>query len=100
MSAIFPVGWTILLQLLKIRFVLLPGDIPSMGVTEEKRPLLLGHHLGPLLAIQAFARARSSVAKRTRIARIAQDFEGRAVEQRSPVHHTCVRTGANTAGKE
>jgi hypothetical protein len=71
MPTIFSVGRAVVLQLLKIRFVLLPGEVASMSFLEEKRPLLLGHHLGPLLAIQALARARSSVAKRTRIARIA-----------------------------
>src|SRR5579864_8982926 len=91
---------TILLQLLKIRFILLPGDIPNVSATDEKLPLILGNGLGMMRTVKLFRRASAPIAEGPCVARIAKDFERRAVEQRSPVDLAFVRTGANTTRKE
>ena len=51
MATIFSMRLAIGTQLGKIRFVLLPGNVASMGLLEEKRPFLLGNCLRPLFAI-------------------------------------------------
>src|SRR5260370_36903583 len=99
-AAIFSVGGTILLQLAQIGFILLPGDIPNVSVSQEKLPLILGNGLRMVRPVKLFRGARAPKAECSGVARIAQDFERRAVEQRSPGDFPCMRTSANTAGKE
>ena len=58
-AAIFSVGGTILLQLMQIRFVLLPGDISNMSVSQEKLPLILRNGLSMVRTVRLFRRART-----------------------------------------
>jgi hypothetical protein len=99
-AAIFSVGGTILLQLMQIRFILLPGEIANVSTSQEKLPLILWNDLRLVRTVKLFRRARAPKAEGSGVARIAKDFERRAVEQRSPVDLAFVRAGAHPAGKE
>src|SRR6266699_3725502 len=46
-ATIFSVGSTIFSQLAQVGFVLFPADVTRMGLSDEKRPLLLAEHCGP-----------------------------------------------------
>ncbi len=98
--AIFSVGGTILLQLMQIGFVLLPSDIPNVSTLQEKLPLILWNDLRMVRTVKLFRRARAPKAECSSVARIAKDFERRAVQQRSPADLAFVRAGTHPAGKE
>src|SRR5437588_8565403 len=91
---------TVLLQLLTIRFKLLPGDVAHMNVPEEKWPFFLRHGLNMEGAIQPFARMGSSIAERPSIARIPQNFQHAIVGQGRPMDRSGMRAGTNTVWKE
>ncbi len=91
---------TILLQLLQIRFVLLPGEIPYVSASQKKLPLIPRNDLCMVQTVRLFCRARAPKAEGPGVARIAQDFERCAVQQRPPVDLAFVRTGPYPAGKE
>ncbi len=85
---------------MQICFVLLPGEIPNVSTSQEKLPLILWNGLRMVRPVKLFRRTRAPKAEGSGVARIAQDFEGRAVEQRSPVDLAFVQTGAHSTGKE
>src|SRR5215813_8519835 len=100
MAAIFPLCLAIRAQLLQICFVLFPADISSMGLTYEKRPLLLRNAFNVKRAIRMFGRMRASVAECPCIAGIAQGFEYRVVPQGREVDLAFVWPCADAARKE
>ena len=71
-----------------------------MSTSQEKLPLILWNGLRMVRAVKLFGRARAPKAEGSGVARIAQDFERRAVEQRSPVDLAFMRAGAHPARKE
>src|SRR5260370_22477862 len=92
-------GLTVLLQLLTIRFKLLPSDVAYMDVLEEKWPFFLRHRLNVQGPIQPFAHMGSSIAERPSIARIPQNFQHTIVGQARPMHRSGMSASTNTAWK-
>src|SRR5260370_21252534 len=92
-------GLTVLLQLLTIRFKLLPSDVAYMDVLEEQWPCFLRHRLNVEGSIQPFAHMGSSIAERPIIARIPQNFQHTFVRQRRPMDRSRVLATTNTARK-
>src|SRR6266700_6774381 len=84
-AAIFSVGSTIFSQLAQVGFVLFPADVTRMGLSDEKRPLLLAEQCGRKRPIRMFAGMCAPVAESASIAGIAQDLAGRVVDQRRPM---------------
>ena len=87
-------------QLGQIGFVLLPAQVSSMDLTNQKRPLLLGKGFDVQRAISMLGGMGPSEAESSRIARIAQRFEHSVVLQRHPMNLACMRTDVNTAREE
>src|SRR6266571_2646039 len=87
-------------QLGQIGFVLLPTQVSSMDLTNQKRPLLLGKGFDVERAISMLAGMGPSEAESSRIPRIAQRFEHGVVLQRHPMNLACMRTDVNTARAE
>ena len=59
-------------QLREIGFVVLPANVASMDLSDEKQPLLLGKGLGMQRAIRMFAGLGPSEAERTSVARVTK----------------------------
>src|SRR5260370_1862022 len=91
---------TVLLQLLTIRFKLLPGDVAHMDILEEKWPCFLRHRLHMQRTVQPFARMGSSITERPSIARIPQNFQHAIVCHGEPMDRSSMRAGTNTVWKE
>src|SRR6266702_5731700 len=87
-------------QLGQIGFVLLPAEVSSMDLTNQKRPLLLGEGFDVEGAISMLGGMGPSEAESTSVARIAQRFEHGVVLQRHPMNLACMRTDVNTAREE
>src|SRR6266516_262133 len=87
-------------QLGQIGFVLLPAQVSSMDLTNQKRPLLLGKGFDVEGAISMLGGMGPSEAESTSVARIAQRFEHGVVLQRHPMNLACMRTDVNTAREE
>src|SRR6266699_1968390 len=100
MFSIAPKDLTVLLQLLPIRFKLLPGNVAHMDILEEKRPVFLRDGLNMQGAIQPFARMGSSIAERPSVSRIPQNFQHAIVCQGRPMNRSGVRASPNTVWKE
>ena len=62
--------------------------------------MVLRNDLRMVRTVKLFGRARAPKAEGPSVARIAQDFERRAVEQRSPVDLAFMRADAHPARKE
>jgi hypothetical protein len=71
-----------------------------MSASQEKLPLLPRDDQRMGQPVKVFGGACASKAKGSSVARIAQDFERRAVEQRPPVDLAFVRAGPHPVGKE
>src|SRR5712692_3958719 len=99
-ATIVSMGLAIGTQLGQIGFVLLPAEVSSMDLTNQKRPLLLGKGFDVEGAISMPGGMGPSEAESTSVARIAQRFEHGVVLQRHPMNLACMRTDVNTAREE
>ena len=99
-ATILAMSLAIRMQLGQIGFVLLPAQVASMDLTNQKRPLLLGKGFDVERAISMFGGMGPSEAKGSRIARITQHFEHGTVLQRHPMDLASMSTCVDAAREE
>ena len=78
-------------QPLQVAFVLLPGNVPGMGVANQHQPLILGQIFMPISAVGLLAEAPAPESVSTGIEGMVHDAAGPAQRQGGPNQLTLVR---------
>ncbi len=97
MESVRRVGLAIGRQLLKLRVILCPGNIASVGIPHDHLPLVARQRLDMNLAIRRFRRARTTKGEGAGIAGIVEDAQHSIMTQLTLHQFALMRTALDSA---